>query len=75
MIANLKAYAMIGLSLALAVMYGLFNRERAARYRDKAKTAHMAAKTLVQANEAILEADESVKEKLKAKDPDRQHFQ
>ena len=73
--AKLKAYALIGLSVALAVMYALFNREKAARYKDKAKVAHRAAKTLRAANEAIREADESVKAKLKSKDPDRTHFQ
>ena len=75
MLGQIKAYAMIGLSLALAVMYALFSREKAARYKDKAKASHVAAKTLTAANEAIREADESVKKKLKQKDPDRTHFQ
>jgi hypothetical protein len=73
--AKLKAYALIGLSIALAVMYALFNREKAARYKDKAKVAHRSAQTLTEANKAIREADIKVKEKLDAKDPDRTHFQ
>jgi len=75
MIAKIQAYAAIALSIALAVLYALFNRERAKRYRDKAKTAKQAVDTLTQANKAIREADEAVKKKLCAKDPDRTHFQ
>ena len=74
MLAKLKAYAVVVLSLALAVMYALFNREKAARDKDKAKVAKVASDTLTKANKAIREEDEKTKEKLREADPSRDHF-
>ena len=74
MLAKLKAYAVIALSLALAVMYALFNREKAARYKDKAKTAKAASDTLVRANQGISEAEKEGREKLEKSDDSRSHF-
>jgi len=73
MLSKLKAYAVIVLSLALAVLYALFNKEKAARQRDKEKAAHKAAQVLSGANDAIRAAEIREKEKLDAKS-DRNRF-
>lgn len=70
----MKNYLLIGLSLALSVVYALFNREKAAKYKDKAKVAQMASKAMKEANKAIREADLKGRDKLESKDPDRNHF-
>jgi len=74
MIAKIKAYGVVILSIALAVMYALFNKEKAQRYRDKAKVAKGAADTLTKANKAISEADKRGRARLDETDTNRDHF-
>jgi len=71
---KVQAYALVILTVALAVLYALFKSEQVGRYRDKVKVAQGASKALSAANRARSEAELRGKERLDEKDPNRNHF-
>jgi len=73
---KVKAYSMVILSIALALLYALLKSEQAGRAMDKVKVAQGAAKALSGANKARSEAELRGKERIdeaKKSDP-RDHF-
>lgn len=79
MLAKIKLYAIFALSLAVAVLYALVNREKAKRMKEKARAEKVAKEILIDVNDSKAEIEKKAKENEKreldkADSGDRSYF-
>ena len=73
-LSTIKSYAVIGLSLAAALFFGLYNREKANRQKEKIKGIQQARKTEKEANKAMMDGlknEQNIKDNINTSDDDK----